>query len=254
MPRRNVRSRAAPPTGRRIFLRRGLAFAAATPLALILEGCTGSRAAPPARAAPPPAPPSASPTPAFDVRDLHGFRWPIAGACLPDGDQLMPNAPRTYRRGFHEGVDFYPGSSCAPITRGTPVLAMAVGTVARADLDYRDLTLADVTRLAANVAQHASTDPKTLDEYRGRQVWIDHGGVVTRYCHLGAIDASIVVGRRVEAGAAVGGVGESGTPESLLEPGTELHLHAEVRVGDGFLGRGLPPAEVRRLYVRLFEP
>ena len=223
------------------------------PLALIIAGCTGRRDVPVvARTA---SPVTLTATPAFDTRDLHGFRWPIAAACLPSGDQLMPNAPRAYRRGFHEGVDFYNGDSCVRIARGTPVVAMRAGTVARADRDYRDLTAADIARLTANVAQHASTDAKTLDEYRGRQVWIDHGGgIVTRYCHLGAIDPAITVGRRVQAGDPVGGVGESGTPESLLDPGTELHLHAEVRVGDSFLGSGLPPAEVRRLFARLFEP
>jgi hypothetical protein len=59
---------------------------------------------------------------------------------------------------------------------------------------------------------------------------------------------------RVERGQPIGAVGESGTPESLSAPGTELHPHTEVRVGESFLGAGLPPAEVRQLYQRLFEP
>ena len=56
-----------------------------------------------------PASPTAVPNP------LTGFSYPIAGGCLPKGDQLMPNAPRTYRQGTHEGVDFYQVDNC---TRG----------------------------------------------------------------------------------------------------------------------------------------
>ncbi len=165
----------------------------------------------------------------------------------------MPNAPRTYRNGVHEGLDFYPGSSCAEVVQGTPVFAMYDGTVLRADLDYRDITAQQVRELAALTASQGFSDPVTLDIYRGRQVWVDHGnGVVTRYCHLSSIAAGIRVGTTVRAGQQLGGVGESGTPEFITAPGTEMHLHAEVRVGDTFLGAGLAPAVVRGQYEQLF--
>ena len=184
-----------------------------------------------------------------------GFVYPIAGTCLPQGDQLMPNAPRTYRNGFHEGLDFYPGLACTEVKRGTPVIAAAAGTVVRADLDYRDITLAQITELDAKTKAQGFSDPVTLDIYRGRQVWVDHGGgVVTRYCHLNAIDPAVKPGVQVKAGAVLAAVGESGTPESITAPNTELHLHFEVRTGDSFLGSGLPPATVRALYERLFAP
>ena len=247
--------------------RRFLSLAALAPLALAIEGCLGSRdpgvtvivegAPVTTRSATAtavrfmPTPPRAT----LDAKELRGFTMPIKGACLPSGDQLMPNAPRTYRRGVHEGVDFYNGDACVAIARGTPVIAMYPGVVVRADHDYRELTAADVSRLAAIVARESVTDEQTLDAYRGRQVWIDHGGgIVTRTCHLSAIAGTIAVGLAVRAGDPVGNVGESGTPESVTAPGTELHLHAEVRIGDSFLGSGLPPAEVRRLYTRLFQP
>lgn len=184
-----------------------------------------------------------------------GFIFPIAGACMPQGDQLMPNAPRTYRNGFHEGLDFYPGLACAEVKRGTPIIAAAAGTVIRADLDYKDLTLQQVTELDAKTKAQGFSDPVTLDIYRGRQVWVDHGGgVVTRYCHLNSIDTAIKAGVAVKAGTVLAGVGESGTPESITAPNTELHLHFEVRTGDSFLGSGLSPATVRALYERLFAP
>lgn len=185
---------------------------------------------------------------------LRGFAYPIAGVCLPDSDRLMPNAPREYRNGFHEGVDFYPLSSCVAIGLGTPVLAMYEGVVIRADLEYRDITPEEVNALAALTVEQGFSDPETLDTYRGRQIWIDHGGgVVTRYAHLTAIDPEVVVGAQVARGQVIGAVGESGTPESVTAPGTELHLHAEVRIGDSFLGDGLLPGEVRALYQRLYS-
>ena len=43
-----------------------------------------------------------------DLSVFRGFIYPIAGACLPTGDQLMPNAPRdNYREVVHGGIDFY---------------------------------------------------------------------------------------------------------------------------------------------------
>ena len=44
-----------------------------------------------------------------------------------------------------------------------------------------------------------------------------------------------------------------GCRDLLTIPGAELHLHWELRVGDSFLGKGLPPAEVRRLFVEAFS-
>lgn len=190
----------------------------------------------------------------LDPADLTDFIYPIVGACLPSRDEVMPNAPRIYRNGVHEGVDLYNGDVCTPVALGTEVLAMHAGVVIRADLDYVDITAAQVETLTARTNAQGFSDPEAVDLYRGRQVWIDHGnGVRSRYGHLSAITAGIDVGVEVSAGRAVGAVGESGTPESLTAPGTELHLHVEVRAGERFLGEGLAPDEVRRLYFRLFS-
>ncbi len=200
--------------------------------------------------------PSATPDPRAPVLDgliPRPFTWPVAGGCLPQSDALLPNAPRTYRNGVHAGLDFYAGSSCALVQFGTPVMAMYAGTVVRADLDYRDITAQQVQDLAALTARQGFSDPETLDTYRGRQVWVDHGGgIATRYCHLSSIAEGIRVGVPVRAGQQVGGVGESGTPEFITAPGSEMHLHAEVRIGDTFLGTGVDPAVVRSLYLQLF--
>lgn len=197
---------------------------------------------------------TATPGPRYDavLRDLTGFTAPIMGACTPDLDTLLPNAPREYRKGVHEGVDFYPGHSCAVIRKGTPVMAARDGVVVRADMEYRPLTREE--------ALHQDSAPATLDRFRGRQVWVDHGTdqstgqrVVTRYAHLESIAPSARVGTVVRAGQVIAFVGNSGTPESLDDREMEMHLHFEVRVGERFLGEGLPPPAVRELYKRLFS-
>jgi murein DD-endopeptidase MepM/ murein hydrolase activator NlpD len=181
---------------------------------------------------------------------LQGFVYPIAGACLPKGDQLMPNAPRTYRQGRHEGVDFYAVDNCTAIGLGTPVRAVKAGRVVRADTAYVDPTPEQMNALLANPTTDAA-----LDAFRGRQVWIDHGGgVLTRYCHLSSIATGLSVGQNVNQGDVIAAVGESGTPESVSNPGREYHLHFEVWVGNSYLGAGESPARVRELYTALFAP
>ena len=194
----------------------------------------------------------ATPTPPPVVR---GFSFPIEGACLPAEDDLMPNAPREYRYGVHEGVDFYPGRACANIERGMPVLAAKTGIVVRADVGYTDITQEEMDSLLARSAQQGFTDAAALDRLRGRQVWVDHGdGVITRYCHLLSIESGVAEGMVVAAGQVVGRVGNSGTPEGVSDATLENHLHFEIRVGDSYLGQGLSAAETRRLWEQAFSP
>ena len=217
-------------------------------------GTASTATASPAPTTAPPPTPTPLPWPDLDPDDLYGFTQPVENACLPFAGAHMPNAPRRYRHGVHEGVDIYPGFACAAVERGTPILAVHHGEVVRADLDYVDITAEQIETLAARTAEQGHSDPETLDIYRGRQVWIDHGsGIVTRYAHLDSIAAGIEIGTWVRQGQVIGGMGESGTPESLLAPGTDIHLHYEVRVGDSFLGDGLEPDIVRGLYERLFS-
>lgn len=207
---------------------------------------------------PPPADPVASPAEdeiePSDVPGpeplLEGFLRPIEFACVSDFPGHLPGAPREYRNGIHEGLDFYQWASCVPITLGTPVRAAQDGLVARADLLYTDLTQADLDRAAAsNYEGEALTDL-----FRGRQVWIDHGGgVVTRYAHLSGIAAGLREGETVRAGQIIGFVGESGTPESVLAPGTDHHLHFEIRVGESYLSAGLDAAEAQERYLDAFR-
>jgi murein DD-endopeptidase MepM/ murein hydrolase activator NlpD len=202
--------------------------------------------------------PAPSPTPfVFETPppELEGFAYPIDGACLPSSPDLMPGAPRPYRDGTHEGMDFYESDNCVPMPLDTEILAAKAGLVVRADWGYQDLTSEELAALDARVANGEGDDPEVEDIFRGRQVWIDHGnGVLTRYAHLNGIAAGIEVGQTVEQGQAIGYMGESGSPESITAPGTQVHLHFELRVGDAFLGLGLSTDEVRDLYQQVFGP
>lgn len=224
-------------------------------VAATMGACERDAASSPNPTQPPP-PPAVTATPEPpDLTVFRSFIYPIGGACLPQSDLLMPNAPRPYRNGVHEGIDLYPADNCTGIQKGTPVLAAKDGTVIRTDIDYHDLTQQELADANGRIAAGGADDPEVLNLFRGRQVWIDHGaGIVTRYAHLEGVAADIREGTRVAQGTVVGYAGDSGTPESLSAPDTEIHLHWELRTGDTFLGAGLPPDEVRALYLQLFEP
>ncbi len=179
---------------------------------------------------------------------LLGFLMPLPRACVSAFEGHLPNAPRAYRNnGIHEGLDFYTEAACIPVDRTTPVLAAKAGVVLRADRAYVDVTPEDWARFE----QAGFAGEEILDELRGRQVWIDHGqGIVTRYAHLSAIAAPIFQGVNVRVGQVIGFVGESGQRESFATPGSDLHLHFEIRINEGWLGQGLEPLAARLLYLR----
>jgi murein DD-endopeptidase MepM/ murein hydrolase activator NlpD len=200
--------------------------------------------------------PSRTPPPVTTAADspigIH-TAMPVAGACLTTDDSQMPNAPRAYRAGVHEGVDFFTSYACVEIPKGTQVLAAADGVVIRTDHDYRALTQQEINDLEAKDLAQGYTDEGSLDKFRGRQIWIDHGGgIVTRYCHLAAIPPDVQVGTHVVQGQIIGYTGDSGTPESASNPDFEIHLHFEIRVGKTYLGAGLDPLQTRNIYERAF--
>jgi len=169
------------------------------------------------------------------------FALPIEGWDVPADLELLPGAPRDYRGGIHEGIDF-----AAP--SGTPVLAAASGTIARADISFLDWNREQQEIALNETLTLGYTPAATLDRIRGRQVWIDHGkGVITRYAHLSAVEPSLFVGQQIEAGSLIGEVGSSGYPQG------GPHLHFEVRVGNDFYGDGLSGDELVRAVSRLFR-
>jgi murein DD-endopeptidase MepM/ murein hydrolase activator NlpD len=183
--------------------------------------------------------------PAF-LDGLRGLRMPIDGAHITGRDFQMPGAPRHYRLGVHEGTDFYGYAVGVTVTRTTPVRAVADGIVIRALTGYEPLTRAQADAWAADVRRLGYTSPEALDGYRGRQVWIQHdSGLVSRYAHLSAIAPGIEVGASVKQGQVIATVGNSGTPASLDGPGSDVHLHLELWLGDHYIGQFLRPIETR---------
>jgi murein DD-endopeptidase MepM/ murein hydrolase activator NlpD len=195
--------------------------------------------------------------------NLRGLSVPIEGATLTKRDFQMPGAPRHYRLGVHEGIDFYGYAVGVPVNRHTPVRAVADGVVIRALVDYQPLTPTQAEAWAARSLQLGYTPPDVLDGYRGMQVWIDHGGgVVSRYAHLSSIQPGIVPGAKVEKGQIIAMVGNSGTPASLQSDTDEVHLHLELWVGNAatadigeshFIGQFLRPIEAREWLERILR-
>lgn len=190
--------------------------------------------------------PQALPNDPAWLEGLRGLAMPIDGAGITRREYQMPGSPRHYRMGVHEGIDFYTGTSGVTIDNHTPVRAVAAGKVVRAMLDYKPLTASQARAWASQVTAAGYTPPEVLDEYRGRQIWIEHeNGLVSRYAHLSAIAPGIVVGASVEQGQVIGTVGNSGTPESVSNAKGELHLHLELWAGEHYVGQFLRPIEAR---------
>ncbi|MEM7799778.1 MAG: M23 family metallopeptidase [Chloroflexota bacterium] len=177
---------------------------------------------------------------------LPDFVLPILNLPVDRKELRLPGAPRHYRQGIHQGMDFYWGP-------GREVLASASGTVIRAMVNYQPPSTNDFIRWRAETNSLGFTSPEALDFYRGRQVWIEHeNGYVSRYAHLSQIDPATVEGATVTQGQRIGAVGNSGSPGSLEGPDVDSHLHYELWIGDHYFGQYLRPVEVRELVEGLF--
>ena len=171
---------------------------------------------------------------------------PVAGHAINQRDLQMPGAPRHYRYGIHEGLDFY-------WALGTPVRAVAAGVVVRAMTDYPTPTPNAFDQWRNQSATLGYTSAEALDFYRGQQVWLLHDdGLVARYAHLSQIVPGITLGQRVEAGQTIGAIGNSGSPASVQSETEDAHLHFELWRDDVYLGQYLRPVEARELLQHLF--
>ncbi len=179
---------------------------------------------------------------------------PVPGSTLSSRAAHWPAAPRAYRNGVHEGFDFYDRAvSGAPITYGTAIVAMASGTVIRADHGYVEMTRDEYDEVIRDSRSSMTSSDDLLDKLRGMQVWLEHpGGFTTRYAHLSGIPAEVVVGERVAQGQVIGFTGNSGTVEAADGTQDDPHPHVEVWRGDRYLGQGMEPAEIFDMARQLF--
>lgn len=178
---------------------------------------------------------------------LGPFLIPVQGSQAGLRDLQLPGAPRHYRLGVHEGVDFYWAA-------GTPVLAAADGVVIRATHDYEQPDETVFGRWWQKIREEGASTAEALDFYRGMQVWIEHAdGTVARYVHLSGIEEEVVVGTAVTAGQRIGLVGNTGSPLSVSSATEDAHLHFELWLNGHYLGQFLRPVEVRELVAALFR-
>lgn len=177
---------------------------------------------------------------------LDEYTVPIGGSNITFRDFQLPGAPRHYRLGVHQGIDFY-------WQPGTKILATADGTVIRADKDYIPPSAFQLSAWWTDSQERGYTSAETLDKYLGRQVWIQHdGGFVSRYAHLRSIEPDINEGTLVKRGQVIGEVGNSGSPSSLESESADAHLHFELWIGEHYLGQFLRPVEVREWVEKIF--
>lgn len=216
--------------------------------------------APALQAAPDERPDSASERSASDVvsgpgsadSGAAGLWYPIPGARLPNSDNNLPGAPRAYRAGVSQGLDFHDGDVDVPVPYGAAVIASAAAQVIRADSSYVEMESGVWELLLDDVADGATEEE--LDKLRGRQVWLQTpAGVVLRYGHLESLANGVAVGRNVYRGQVIGYVGNSGTDDGVAGNRDGARLRFEIWEEDGdFFGEGADAAEVRLAAASLF--
>jgi murein DD-endopeptidase MepM/ murein hydrolase activator NlpD len=157
---------------------------------------------------------------------------PIEGASVSTIENHLPGAPREYRNGFHEGIDWYDYSTGAEITTDTPVYGMAEGTVVRVDSNFEDYSSADVRNEDLDYAADIGHTPEyILDRLRGKQVWVQYdNGVLNRFAHLSAVANDLEVGQSIDEETIIGYVGNSGTSSALEDGDGDLHLHQDLLI------------------------
>ena len=170
-----------------------------------------------------------------------------------DRASALPNAPRPYRSGIHQGIDFW----CPAL--GHPAVAALAGRVVAAVGDFEDPTPLEWNQLLDTAAVLGTTPPFTLMMLYGNHVVVDHGiidgvgHVVSLYAHLDGLEPGIRPGLRVEAGQPLGTIGNSGTRAGAAGAvHDQLHLHWELHIDGRYLGIGLPTTDTRAVYTALF--
>jgi len=180
---------------------------------------------------------------------------PVTSCTLPFGNpDLNVGAPRAYRSGTHNGLDFNCG------TTDHDIVAAADGEVLFVVDDYLDAITEDRDAVLANTVLASDTPFWTLAMLYGRFVVVAHhlpdtdDQIVTIYGHLSEVDPDIVTGRQVAAGTRLGAVGNTGTSAAasgILDAHSSVHLHWELHINDRAVGYLGDPIENEDLYQRL---
>lgn len=199
--------------------------------------------------------------------DVNPEQWPTIAANLPpltlptdcglplDDPASLPNSPRDYRGGVHQGIDFI----CEET--GRQAVAALPGRVVIANNSFVDPTPAERDAVLQVANELGYTPPWTLAMLYGRHVVIDHGIIpgaghtISIYAHFDRIDDAITPGAQIEAGTPLGVIGNTGTAPAAsgADDPRSLHLHWELHLDDAYLGAGLTSDQTRDLYEGIFQ-
>jgi len=183
---------------------------------------------------------------------------PCKNVPVPRRTMRLPNAPRTYRSGTHRGIDFF-------ANWGTPVSAVASGTVVRADHNYKEVPADFRVNMLKASAKVGNTPSDIFNSILlGKAVFLDHGfelvpgfRTITIYAHLSHIENSIKPGHKINAGELIGKSGNTGMRESTIGSKAGSHLHWELILQKDdeeiYLGRNMPNPELYHMLKRIFN-
>ena len=156
-----------------------------------------------------------------------------------------PGDPRAYRKGIHQGIDFY------QTKRGDPIYAAAPGVVIRIDKDHQPMEKQFRNEMLRHCKQTWNGTPGSvllppveepygdvLDKLRGRQILLYHGKntqnepIISLYAHMLEVNQELSVGDIVNTETIIGHIGNSGTSGEVENNSKkENHLHMELFVG-----------------------
>lgn len=189
------------------------------------------------------------------VEYLSFLQKPIKNAEVSKIPSHLPGAPRAYRNGFHEGIDWYDFASGGSINTDTPIYAMSEGVVVRADHNFVEYESPAERNIDLAYTEELGETPEYIfDRLRGRQVWVQYpGGVMNRFAHLDAIPEGLQVGDRVNAETIIGYVGNSGTSGAVNQDLTELHLHQDLLIYGELFWKPLSQEEVLKVLEGIWD-
>jgi len=177
---------------------------------------------------------------------------------VPDYINLLPNAKRDYRSGYHMGVDF-----SSPMNY--PIRASFDGVVVRSNAHQIDVDI-DTYNYFLNLSSKVGKTPDDIYNFilLGKSVVIDHGynitdkyRSITVYSHLSSISEGLVAGDVVKKGDIIGLSGNTGTSSGALQNDKGAHLHWELFFDDNtgryFLGQNIPSDLLKKNIEQLFE-
>ena len=177
---------------------------------------------------------------------------------VPDYINLLPNAKRDYRSGYHMGVDF-----SSPMNY--PIRAAFDGVVVRSNSYQKDVDI-DTYNYFLNLSSQIGKTPDDIYNFilLGKSVVIDHGynitdkyRAITVYSHLSSITEGMMAGDKVKAGDIIGLSGNTGTSSGALQNDKGAHLHWELFFDDEsgryFLGQNIPSDLLKINIEQLFQ-